>query len=583
MLTKTAKRTLIAVAIVISFGSNFLAAQEDASHRVGKIHAIFLLADSDFDIGQTVRFDTNVVSILFARQIPRERAVAPKYLLQSRDQLNLSTIVQTIQEANLEKEDAIVCFYAGRGQFTESGKLQLLLPDGNRIDKSVLLSMLESKECSITFLISDFISPGATSPPSEETLGIDLTSNKSQLLGDLLLNHEGVIDVCSASPGELSSYVQNSADGGTESRGSIFVREFAKECSLGESTWESAPNWDTFLDRWSKGVLYSSHIADKTSREENPERLTAGKKAKHQNPKILLKDIRRTYSLTKKAMANSTDRVPSSGDQTNARLLSDLGTLTNSVGMRLIKIPSGRFMMGSSRDTQSIKRLLNERSTLSNTDEYPQHRVRIKESFLLGSTEVTQGQWYSVMKSQPWKGKRDVVEGKDYPAVYINWDDANAFCRHLSEIESRTYRLPTEAEWEYACRAGTSTMFSFGDDVTKLSRHAWWQLSTSNLDSSLGPVVYQEYAHQVGLKSKNPWGLFDMHGNAKEWCADYYGDYGSATVSDPRGPSSGKYRVRRGGSWSDMSFECRSAARTLSNPLTRNYDFGFRVVREVEK
>jgi formylglycine-generating enzyme required for sulfatase activity len=147
-----------------------------------------------------------------------------------------------------------------------------------------------------------------------------------------------------------------------------------------------------------------------------------------------------------------------------------------------------------------------------------------------------------------------------------------AFCRKLSQQEGVEYRLPTEAEWEYACRAGTTTAYSFGEDVSQSGEYAWHYMNATNIG--------ERYAHRVGQKLPNPWGLYDMHGNAYEWCRAWYGPFGSeATVSDPTGPAQGKLRVLRGGSFVFQSSVVRSAVRVYSRPTTRSNSFGFRPSR----
>ena len=222
--------------------------------------------------------------------------------------------------------------------------------------------------------------------------------------------------------------------------------------------------------------------------------------------------------------------------------------VTNSIGMKLVYIPAGSFMMGSG----------------------PQHQVRISEVFWMGQTEVTQGQYKSAMNAQPWSGEDDVQESNNNPAVYVSWHDAVEFCRKLSQREGKTYRLPTEAEWEYACRAGTTTRFSFGDSDSSLGDYAWFDDNAKN--------VKEEYAHSVGQKKPNPWGLYDMHGNVMEWCSDWYGEYTSGSSVDPQGPSSGSSRVLRGGSWRNSGDFLLCSCR-LRVPVSRSAQVGFRVVR----
>ena len=144
-------------------------------------------------------------------------------------------------------------------------------------------------------------------------------------------------------------------------------------------------------------------------------------------------------------------------------------------------------------------------------DEY-QHRVRLTQPFYMQTTEVTQGQWKSVMGTEPWKVQDYVKEGDDYAATYVSHEDAVAFCRKLSAREGGTYRLPTEAEWEYACRGGTQTMYSFGASAGQLGEYAWFE---DNADK-----VGEAYAHRVGQKRSNGFGLYDMHGNVREWFSE---------------------------------------------------------------
>ena len=177
------------------------------------------------------------------------------------------------------------------------------------------------------------------------------------------------------------------------------------------------------------------------------------------------------------------------------------------------------------------------------------------------------------MGTEPWKGQECVKEGGDNAANWISWDDATAFCKALAKKTGKPVRLPTEAEWEYACRGGTTTRYSFGDDDAKLGDYAWYDKNAWD--------VGEKYAHRVGQKKPNPWGLHDMHGNVYEWCSDWYDEkYYSASGSamDPTGPSTGKGRVLRGGSFSFDDCSCRSADRTWSDPGFRRGSLGFRVL-----
>jgi len=234
--------------------------------------------------------------------------------------------------------------------------------------------------------------------------------------------------------------------------------------------------------------------------------------------------------------------------------------VVNTIGMKLLLIPAGTFTMGSP-DSEKY-----------HFDNETQHQVTLTKPFHMGRTEVTQGQWKKVMGTEPWKGKTYVKEGDDYAAVYVSWDDAVEFCKKLSAMEGKVYRLPTEAEWEYACRGGTKTAFSFGNDDAELGKYAWFHGNAWDID--------EKYPHGVAQKLPNPFGLHDMHGNVWEWCSDWYDDYPSTPLTDPRGPSSGSSRVLRGGSWVSVPYVVRCAYRLLNTPEYRSGDDGFRLVLE---
>ena len=219
-------------------------------------------------------------------------------------------------------------------------------------------------------------------------------------------------------------------------------------------------------------------------------------------------------------------------DPTNAKTraaILKLPPIRNSIGMDLKLLPPGVFTMG---------------------DEDDEHEVTLTKPFMLGVHEVTQEQYEQVMRDNPSNFK-----GADNPVDGVIWKDAVEFCRKLSELPAEkaaghVYRLPTEAEWEYACRAGTTMKFSFGDDASELGQYAWY---SNNSDSRI---------HSVGGKKPNAWGLYDMHGNVWEWCQD-----GNAS----------SYRVIRGGSWDCTAGLCRSASRIWGPPSFRIISSGFRV------
>jgi len=226
---------------------------------------------------------------------------------------------------------------------------------------------------------------------------------------------------------------------------------------------------------------------------------------------------------------------------------------TNSLGMKFVLMPAGTFMMGSPSDEDG------------RDDDERRHRVTISQPFYMQTTEVTQGQWRAVMGNDPSHFNSC---GDNCPVEQVSWDDVQAFIRRLNNREGAgRYRLPTEAQWEYACRAGSTTRFCFGDDESRLGDYAWYDRNSGRR------------THSVAQKKPNAWGLYDMHGNVWEWCADWYDAYPSGHVTDPTGPSSGSDRVYRGGSWLGYARLCRSAIRVNYTPGDRNDFLGFRLTR----
>ncbi len=244
---------------------------------------------------------------------------------------------------------------------------------------------------------------------------------------------------------------------------------------------------------------------------------------------------------------------------------------SNSIGMKLVLIPPGEFEMGSPKE------LIDEELKAHADDgwykahlpsEGPQHRVRISKSYCLGATDVTQEEYQRVMGSNPSKFQGDPKR----PVEQVSWDDAVEFCRRLSELPrekaaKRRYGLPTDAQWEYACRAGTTTRRYSGDDEAGLADLAWF-------DKNLAGMT-----HPVGQKRPNAWGLYDMYGNVWEWCQDWQDMhyYATSATDDPAGPSGGWNRLLRGGSWSSPARYCRSAFHLGYGPEHRADDLGFRV------
>jgi len=290
----------------------------------------------------------------------------------------------------------------------------------------------------------------------------------------------------------------------------------------------------------------------------------------------------------------------------------------NSIGMQLRHVPAGEFQMGNAEAVADLLRDFPTYKVESKTeylfeDEAPRHRVRITKSFYFGRTEVTVGQFRrfvdeSGYKTEPerdgkggWGYNPDTgkCEGRDvryswrnpgfaqtdaHPVVNVTWNDCNAFCEWLGRKENRTYRLPTEAEWEYACRAGTTSRYATGQDPAELIRQA----------NVIDPKTQGEFGHvqEISMRpddkftlpvagfAPNAWGLCDMHGNVWEWCSDWYGRdyYAKSPTDDPPGADSGIRRVRRGGAWNSFPLYARASFRNWNKPDTRCVNLGFRVV-----
>jgi formylglycine-generating enzyme required for sulfatase activity len=220
-------------------------------------------------------------------------------------------------------------------------------------------------------------------------------------------------------------------------------------------------------------------------------------------------------------------------------------TLAGNVPLEMVWIEPGSFTMGALGGSG---------------DEQPAHPVTITRGFWLGKYEVTQAQWQAIMRTNP-----ALYLGPNRPVENVSWDDIQTFLQRananaIGMPPGYTYALPTEAQWEYACRAGTT-----GDYAGPLDELAWFSGNSQNR------------THSVGLKRPNAWGLYDMHGNVREWCADWFGDYSGAAAVDPRGATSGVYRVNRGGGCNNGAVFCRSANRYLNDPSNRRVDLGFRL------
>ncbi len=289
----------------------------------------------------------------------------------------------------------------------------------------------------------------------------------------------------------------------------------------------------------------------------------------------------------------------------------DLGVpveITNSISMRLALIPAGEFVMGTSKEEfHRFMQLYPYENRKFYESECPSHRVRISKPFYLGVHEVTVGEFRVFMNATDYKTEAEEYDGPvwndvngdwevpdqrytwdvaefsqkdDQPVVNVTWNDAKAFCEWLCETEGERYRLPTEAEWEYACRAGTTTPFHFGSQLngTEANCYGDWPYGTE----TKGPNL--ERTSTVGSYQPNAFGLYDMHGNVDEWCQDWYAEdyYANSPVDDPQGPSQGSesqgsVRVFRGGSWKSIARCCRSAMRLSCTPSSWGDGMGIRM------
>ncbi|ETR72973.1 MAG: Sulphatase-modifying factor [Candidatus Magnetoglobus multicellularis str. Araruama] len=250
---------------------------------------------------------------------------------------------------------------------------------------------------------------------------------------------------------------------------------------------------------------------------------------------------------------------------------------TNSLQMTFVRILNGTFMMGSPETEQG-----------RDNDESPQHKVTLTSDYYMQTTEVTQGQWKAVMGENPSYFKNC---GDNCPVENVSWNDVQEFIRRLNKKSKQEYRLPTEAEWEYAARAGSTSAFANGDiketgcELDPNLDKMGWYCGNSCVDyeggyecSRCGNNCKKWGTQPVAQKKANKWNLYDMHGNVYEWCSDWYGDYTNAHVTNPVGSVKGSSRVLRGGRWIHFAWLCRSAIRNRFEPTYRFRIIGFRLV-----
>jgi len=281
------------------------------------------------------------------------------------------------------------------------------------------------------------------------------------------------------------------------------------------------------------------------------------------NKNVTMKESVKTYAISQMPMSQSEGSSANSEEQQMITIdLSGLPEDAKKLEMVLIK--PGTFTMGSSEEERG-----------RSADEWPPHKVTITKPFYMGKYEVTQAQWEAVMGSGSHRSK---FRGRiNNPVEKVSWRACQKFIKQLNTRGKGTFRLPTEAEWEYACRAGTETRVSFGDALEIADKYMWWTGNNT-----------PDETKEVGLKLPNPWGLYDMHGNVSEWCSDCWEKpYERGSQIDPQGPSSGlsffflwTNYVFRGGSFRSNAKDCRSAYRSREQALDYHYSLGFRLVRE---
>jgi formylglycine-generating enzyme required for sulfatase activity len=295
--------------------------------------------------------------------------------------------------------------------------------------------------------------------------------------------------------------------------------------------------------------------------------------------------------------------------------------IADSIGLKLMLVPAGEFEMGGQESAEELVKFFAayRRPADYFKDEYPRHRVRITRPFYLGKCEVTVGQFKRFVAATGYKTEAETdgeggwgfnpqigqCEGRDvrwnwrdpgfaqtdsHPVLNVTWNDCQAFCQWLGRKEGKTYRLPTEAEWEYACRAGTKTRYNCGDDPATLKKAA---RTLDDAGRTTFPHVQEltipkdsggKFTMPVGQLAANAWGLHDMHGNVWEWCADWHDEdyYGRSPADDPAGPETGVVRVRRGGAWNSWPLWARASFRNWNSPTTRCVNLGFRVARNAD-
>ncbi len=296
-------------------------------------------------------------------------------------------------------------------------------------------------------------------------------------------------------------------------------------------------------------------------------------------------DVAQWISIEKEEVIQTATPISPSQKESDELPKSFTEDLGNGVKLEMVLIPKGSFLMGST--DEEVARLIKESGNDWCNCEKPQHRVEITQEFYIGKYQVTQGQWQAVMGNNPSHFKN----GDDYPVEQVSWDDCHEFLDKLNQKVGKLYRLPSEAEWEYACRAGNTSRYHFGNDVSQLTRYCWCANNSGDENLDSGEIWrtdqdnYRERilknncrTHTVGKKRPNQFGLHDIHGNVWEWCEDSWEDSYQDKRSQKPFVNSGDKKVLRGGAWHIYPEYCRSAARNDFSRGDRLIPFGFRVV-----
>ena len=377
-------------------------------------------------------------------------------------------------------------------------------------------------------------------------------------------------------------------------------------CSPGEISWEE--------EKFGHGV-FMNFVLDglKGQADRNSDgSVSLSELAKYANLNTKL-HVARKYNDSQRPFITNESTLDALDFDFTLRIPQVKDLITNSIGMKLKLIPAGEFLMGSGLSAEAIAAKFDTKA-LYYEDEHPQHRVQITKPFYLGQHEVTVGQFREFVRDSGYETEAETdgeggygfnestgkLDGRDtkynwkstgfaqtnsHPVVNVTWNDAVAFCSWLSRKEGMEYRLPTEAEWEYACRAGTRSLYHHGDNPEGLAFVGNVADGTAKAKFDGWPTISAKDGYvvtaPVGQFRANGFGLYGMHGNVWEWCGDRYGRdyYKESPTTDPRGPSSGSFRVTRGGCWSLSPQYARSAFRFGSSPDDRGDYMGFRVLR----